>query len=76
MNTPSSNDRPNGRGGLDLFVGVLFLVIGIAFVVMSSSTSKPGMFLLLGVVKIGVGLIKIVRGLGSLGSIDDRRTGE
>lgn len=76
MTPPSDDDRPTGRGGLDIVMGALFLVMGIVFLVMPHSSGRQGMFLLLGLVNIVVGLIKIVRGAGSLGSIQDRRDPE
>jgi uncharacterized membrane protein HdeD (DUF308 family) len=50
---------------MDVVMGSLFLLFGILFLVIPHSSSRQGMFLLLGLVNIVVGIIKIARGLGS-----------
>lgn len=62
---PPVEQRSTGRGAMDVVMGSLFLLFGILFLVIPHSSSRQGMFLLLGLVNIVVGIIKIARGLGS-----------
>jgi uncharacterized membrane protein HdeD (DUF308 family) len=65
LEPPRPDDRPNGRGTMDTVMGALFVLFGLLFLVIPHSSSRQGMFLLIGVVNIVVGIIKISRGVGS-----------
>lgn len=68
MSSIEPSPPSSGRGARDVVMGALFLIIGVAFLVIPSSSNRQGMMLLVGVVNIVVGIIKLVRGLGSRGA--------
>jgi len=48
---------------MDVVMGIVFIVLGIVFLTLSSSSNRQGFHLLIGIVNIVVGGIKLFRGL-------------